>query len=283
MKIKIVKQIIKMSKTEASSPKSEYYELEFKFENVLKIIKLVAALLDNILNNHYEDFAIDMNEQCEIIYVIIKRLVFPKCKKGENTNQLATIKMLIPDTIDLIYDDDPDYDMEDLDYGTDFGDTRECPIEDFDELAEKLVGDRFSDKGYRLFYPDRFFYDPDSKIAHRLNRPNNYIDKTMDVEAAAKKWLYQNVEEFLEHCKKLDVRPYGIIPWKLFEVCSMPSYKDPTYLDKCAPKIKQFMSTVDKYKKLIEERSMTHEEISEMLQEEFPDKKKRRRPSPSRS
>ena len=238
LKVTIAKSIIKRAKAEVTAPKSDYYELQFVFENALRIIKLVAELLDNVLNAHYDEFGVDLKTQVDIIYVIIKRL-FPK---NHPADQLSTIKMLIPGTLDILYDDcASDYDLSDLNYGTDYGDTRECPIEEFDDLAEKIVGDRFRSDGYKCYYPEKFFYDPESKMASKLDNPingvGNYIDRTLELDLAAKKWLFQNVEEFLEHCKQNNVRPVGIIPWKLYEVCCMPSYKDPDYLTKCKPEI----------------------------------------------
>ena len=131
-----------------------------------------------------------------------------------------------------------------------------------------------------MYHPDKFFFDVDSVEASKLHKPNNYIDYTLDPERSAQKWLYQNVSEFIEWCKKKDVRPIGIIPWKLFEVATMEMYKDPEYLEKKKDKIIKVMDIVDE----INEKCDPHDTVGKatMLDKYYPRRKVRARVVPTK-
>jgi hypothetical protein len=45
-----------------------------------------------------------------------------------------------------------------------------------------------------------------------------------------KSWLFNNLSDFEEHCCKINAKPIGFIPWKMFEYTTIPVYKDKNYI-----------------------------------------------------
>ena len=135
-------------------------------------------------------------------------------------------------------------------------------------MFEKIVDQRYC-RGYKAFYPESFFIAPNDPDFDRL--ATDYIDHTMTVKDAAKKWLYQTIEKFNEFCSDNDYYCVGIIPWKLFEVCYMPCFKDSQFMDYMRPHLIEVMEIVN------ELRDYSEEEKRAALDELYPPKVKRTR------
>ena len=197
----------------------------------------------------------------------------------------GVVKQLLPGLLKYLGDAEAadKYDLDQLNFGTDFGLTNNgdgCTAEEFESLAEKIVNDRHDEGEYKMYHPDKFFFDVESSDAPMLVKPNNYIDYTLNSEDSAQKWLFQNVSEFLDWCKKEDYKPVGILPWKLFEVASMVMYKDPMYLENKKKDIIKAMNIVDEIKQKCNPDD--HEAKAQLLSKYYPPKRVRARKVPTK-
>ena len=110
---------------------------------------------------------------------------------------------------------------------------------------KKTVDDRFEPYGYKVHYPDNIYYSSDWT---EYFSENNKLDELLSDDEKAKKWLYINVEKFTIFCEENHFTPIGIIPWKLFSMSLIPIFKDPDFLNMCAPKIDKFTQEIERIK-----------------------------------
>ncbi len=257
----IAKQITIYAMKEVKQTGSDYFQLKFAITNLATIAHMLWGFFQNVIEtSKYDDYYIPKESGVEVLKVAIFRLfkfqllqdsgkkIFTKKSQEQLQHMSDIMYTILPDMVKYFSPHTrSEYNMDNLDFGIDYGLTSKssCTANEFEKLAEKIVNDRHDDGEYKMYHPDKFFFDVESPEAAKLAKPHNYIDYTLDSEKSAKKWLYQNVEEFIEWCKKEDVRPIGIIPWKLFEVAAMVMYKDPNYLENSRAKIVRAMDIVD--------------------------------------
>jgi len=254
----MAKQIASYSIKEVRQSKSDFYQLKFTLDSLATIIRLVMNFFHNVSNSQiYNDVEMTFDDEVRVINLAVRRLfVYQASKSKDPVMQNRTIiqrdisiaHKLIPDILEQLNYEEPEYDIEDIDYGIDYGKTgvrSGVTAEDFEEFVEQLVGNRHSPDGLKMYYPDKFFFDVESENASRLIKPGNYIDYTRDVKSSAQKWLFHEVSDFIEFCRKNNVRPKGILPWKLYEACCMPMYKEPDFISKMAPKIRETVAIID--------------------------------------
>jgi hypothetical protein len=252
----IAKQIASYAIKEHRQKKSDYYQLKFVLENLSTTVRLLMSFLNNVSNSaifNDVDFAFD--DKLHVIKLAVRRLFVYQISKSKNElhkiaipGEIAIVNRLLPDILEQLVYEEPVYDIEELDYGIDYGTTSirtGVTAEDFEEFVEELVGNRHSDAGLKMYYPDKFFFDVESENASRLMKSGNYIDYTKNVKDSAQKWLFHEVSDFIEFCRKNNVRAKGILPWKLFEACCMPMYKQPDFIEKMAPKIRETVVIID--------------------------------------
>lgn len=253
----MAKQLASYSLKEVRQSKSNYYKLKFQLENLATIVRLVMSFFHNLsISPLYNDVDLTFDDEVMVINLAVRRLFVyqasrthkKKLAMGMAQRDIAIAYKLIPDILDQLTYTEPTYNIEDLDYGTDYGRTgvrTGVTVEDFEGFVEELVDNRHTDSGLKMYYPDKFFFDVESESASRLMKPGNYIDYTMDTKHSAQKWLFHEVSDFIEFCRKNNVRPKGILPWKLYEAAAMPMYKESDFIAKMAPKIRSTIAVID--------------------------------------
>lgn len=255
----MIRQVARYAIREIHYVKSDQHNLSFSLENLATIVRLIMNLFHVIANDSFADVIFTYNDEVQIIHGSVARLFNYQALKVNNKKSKEEIRKrarveadiarrLIPNIVDQLSYEEPTYNMNDLAFGLDYGSSlpkRGVPPSDFEAFAEQAVNDRHVEGGIKLYYPTGFFFDYEREDANRFLRHNNYIDCSKDRNASAKKWLYTNVEEFIAHCQKMNVRPLGILPWKLFEACSMPMYKEPGFVSKHADTIRETIAIVD--------------------------------------
>jgi hypothetical protein len=95
--------------------------------------------------------------------------------------------------------------------GTDFGNYHP----DFEDMVEQVI-----DVNPGVWYPSTFATgDP-------------------------KLWLHEQFKKFDEYCIQNQLKPIGVMPWKLFKIFYTPIPKDPDYLNKLLPEIEKIVSGI---------------------------------------
>lgn len=257
---------------EVKQHQSDYYELKFELCKLPSVTKMLLAFLSNVLHSkQFADIEVSLDTEINILIQAIRRLFIYQQAKLVGKNNLSShketirsavniAKLLVPDLIEQLIVDEKEYDFDKLNFGDDYGETsmKAISAEEFESMIERVVNDRFVDKGLKLYYPNKFFFDVESPDSAKLMRDGNYIDYTLEQKESATKWLYTNVEEFVKHCQDNNVRPLGILPWKMFEVCAMPMYKEPDFLKNHAEAIRDTIAIIDEIQKIpmsnVEER-----------------------------
>ena len=288
----IGKMISKYAILEIKHSKSDYYKTRFELSSLISMVKMLQGIYQNIIaTKTYVSYNIPMDTASLVMRMAVHRLFKFQIMRDVGKNKFGKIQQkklkqddeiaqkIMPDLLKHLITDDTDneYDIHDLNFGIDYGCTSTvdgCTAIEFEKLAEKIVNDRHDNGEYKMYHPDKFFFDVDSTDASKLHKPNNYIDYTLDPEKSAQKWLYQNTSEFIEWCKKKDVCPIGIIPWKLFEVATMEMYKDPKYLEKTKDKIICAMDIVDEINKKCDPKDIVGK--AAMLDKYYPPPRKRK-------
>jgi hypothetical protein len=265
-KMQIGRQISSYAIKESRQKCSEYHGIKFNVTSLVPLAKMLWGFFQNVIETRkFCDYYVPIEDAVAVLEITFHRLFkyqmirdFRKkqltdkmIKKIEESDNVA--HQILPELLKHFSSDEDEnkYDLERLNYGTDFGLSDRnvgCTPNEFESLAEKIVNDRHDNGQLKMYNPEKFFFDVESPEAPKLIKSNNYIDYTLPSEESAQKWLYQNVSEYLNWCKEKDYRPVGIIPWKLFEVASMIMYKDPDYLEKTKHKIIKAMDIVDEIK-----------------------------------
>lgn len=255
----MIRQIARYAIREIHYAKSEVHKMTFALENLATIVRLVINLFHVIANDSFADVLFTNDDELLIIHGTIVRLFnYQALKNSDNKSKENLKKMvkidadiarrLIPDIINQLNYEEPIYDLNDLPYGLDYGSSsspKGVPPSDFEKFAEQAVNDRHVDGGIKLYYPTGFFVDYEREDANRFLKYNNYIDCSKERNISAKKWLYTNVEDFISYCQKINVRPLGILPWKLFEACAMPMYKEPGFVKKHESIVRETIAIID--------------------------------------
>jgi hypothetical protein len=255
----MIRQIARYAIRETHYIKSELHNIIFNLENLASIVRLIMNLFHVIANDSFADVVFTYNDEIRIINGCVARLFnYQALKVGNNKSKEEDCKQsridaeiairLIPNIVDQLSYEEPSYNVNDLPFGLDYGSsavTYGVPPDDFEAFAERVVNDRHIAGGIKLYYPNCFFFDYEREDSNRFLHYNNYIDCSKERNISAKKWLFTNVEEFIEHCQKTNVRPMGILPWKLFEACAMPMYKEPGFVWKHEDKIRETIAIVD--------------------------------------
>jgi YqaJ-like viral recombinase domain len=295
---KIGRQLASYAIKEIKQSKSDYYKLKFNVSTVVTTVKLLWGFFQNIIETgKFIDYYVPVESATAVIEVAIHRLMKYQLMRQFKTKRIdatmnaivqqsdSTVHLILPDLLAhlSIGATGDKYDLDNLDFGTDFGCTSTsygCTPDEFEKLAEKIVDDRHDNGEYKMYHPDKFFFDVESPEAPKLIKSNNYIDYTLDGETSARKWLYQNVEEFINWCKEQNVKPVGILPWKLFEVASMIMYKDPDYLEKTKDKIIKAMDIVDEINNACNDDDVEGREA--LLSKYYPPKRVRAKKVPTK-
>ena len=252
----IAKQIVLYAIKEQRQKKSDYYKILFELENLSTMVRLLMSILNNVSNSAiYNDVDFALEDKLHVIKLAVKRLFVYQVSRSKNElhklalpDNISIVNRMLPDIVKQMEYVECVYDIEQLDYGIDYGTTSVrsgVTVEDFEEFVEELVGNRHTDAGLKMYYPDKFFFDVESENASRLMKADNYIDYTKPGKESAQKWLFHEVEDFVEFCRKNNVRAKGILPWKLFEACCMPMYKEADFIEKMAPKIRETVVIID--------------------------------------
>jgi len=256
-KSEVSKRLAKYCIRETKHEQSDFNALNFDLAHFPSLVRLMLAFFHNITDQgHFKFTDIMFEDEIEIltqaakqlfIYQMVKDVGKAKLDKKKLRASVEIAKEMLPNIIDQFTYKPREYDLEDLPYGEDYGETNVAfpTAADFEEMVEKLIErDRFADQGYKMYHPKKFFFDVESEDASKLMK-DNYIDYTKEQDDSAKKWLYYTVKEFVDYCREQDVRPHGIIPWKMFEVCCMPMYKDPDFLTEHEEKIRDTVEIID--------------------------------------
>jgi hypothetical protein len=291
----MAKQLAAFAIKESKEPRSDFHKVAFKLENLATTVRLVMSFFHNMADSEaYSDVNWSFDDEVQVICLTVRRLFVYETyvyNKNATLRKIAIIEnaalqrdvsianRMIPNILEQINYVEPKYDISDIDFGIDYGNTSNAkvggiPADDFESFVERLVGDRHVNGGLKMYYPDRFFFDVESEQASRLMK-NNYIDYTKNKKNSAKKWLFYEVSDFIDYCKKANVQPKGILPWKLFEIAAMPMYKEPKFLAKMAPEIRKIIGIIDK---IMEENDVTKR--SEMLDKYYDPPKPKRESKP---
>lgn len=281
----MAKQIASYSIKEIKQPKSDFYKTQFNLESLATVVRLVMNFFHNVADSDsFHDVDLTWDDEVQIVSFAVRRLfvyqnrsIKTEAERTHLQKDIAISYRMIPNILKQLNYQEPSYNVEDLDYGFDYGLTsfKTLDADDFELLVERLVDDRHVEGGLKMYYPDKFFFDVESENASRLMKPGNYIDYTTNKKKSAQKWLFNTVGEFIEFCRTKNVRPKGIIPWKLFEVCAMPMYKEPNFVRKHASKIRETVDIID--------HCMTTDDIDErkrILDEYYSPPKPKRVPVP---
>lgn len=255
----MIRQVARYAIRETHYVKSDLHNLPFTLENLATIIRLIMNLFHTIANDSFADVVFTYDDEVKIIHGTVVRLFNYQALKSGGKKSKEEIRKkaraeadiarrLIPNIVDQLSYEEPTYDVDNLPYGLDYGSSsvvRGVPPADFEAFAERAVNERHIEGGIKLYYPNGFFFDYEREDANRFLRHNNYIDCSKDRNLSAKKWLYTNVEEFITYCREKNVRPLGILPWKLFEACAMPMYKEPGFVWKHESTVRETMAIID--------------------------------------
>lgn len=255
----MAKQLASYSIKETRQSKSEYYKMTFALENLVSMVRLVMNFFHNLADSEaFHDVNITFDEEVKIIGFTVRRLfVYQRLSAKKTTSEedrlflqkdVTVAYKMIPDILKQLNYEEPAYDISDLHFGTDYGLTAirgGIEADDFEQFVEHLVGDKHNEVGLKMYYPDKFFFDVEGENASRLMNKGNYIDYTTNKKKSANKWLFHEISDFIEYCKKANVKPRGVLPWKLFEACAMPMYKEPDFLKELEPKIRETVAIID--------------------------------------
>lgn len=301
---KLANKIAKDISYEIVNKKSDYKYVKIKFSHITSIIYLATAVYEKYKNSTYKKENITSDQdKIFTVYDSIKKLASGKfnylkdeklkIKKVEpfTDEELQLTKKMVTDSVLITSRLRNTYDMSDLDYGIDFGNTGsfgdECPKDEFNATMRLLASQRFK-KGMKCYYPEGFYFTEEN--AYMMNsekfKYDNYIDRTLNTNVQCKKWLYQNVEEFIKFCKQKDYQLIGIIPWKLMGIDFHLMYKDPNYIQDRLDLYKKHWNNLNKLhtikNKMIDagkDISKVHEKLRKELNAMYPDGKSRTSPA----
>jgi hypothetical protein len=287
----IVKSICESIRKEIDRKGSDFYGIIFKLRHIMSFICMANIFLGQLYYEHilFRERLWSKQDEENVIFKVCTSLTSFSAKTQK------IIKFIIPDALNVEVRRKRAYDVSKLEFGTDFGHTdnynpnsKGCTVDQFEEVMKHLVADRFVEKGTRVYYPKNVYYqEQDEEI---FGENNNYIDRTRSPYEQSHRWLYENVEQFVEFCTKNNYKPIGILPWKLCKLFTIPVFKQPDYLEKLKPKIIDFTDKVTQLKIDLKKQitkstteSDKKEIIKNLLQEHFPGRRKITKPSAKRS
>jgi len=253
----MAKQLATYSIKEVKQAKSDFHKMTFQLDNIASIVRLIMNFFHNLADSDaFRDTDFTFDDEVKIISFTVRRLFVWQNRTKLSTEEgrvvlqkdISLAYRLVPNILEQLNYEEPKYDISDLHFGTDYGLTSYkggIEADDFEQFVEHLINDKHNETGLKMYYPDKFFFDVESENASRLMNHGNYIDYTMTKKKSANKWLFHGITDFIEYCKKANVKPKGILPWKLFEACAMPMYKEPDFLKNLEPIIRETVAIID--------------------------------------
>ncbi|MFA6089419.1 MAG: YqaJ viral recombinase family protein [Candidatus Woesearchaeota archaeon] len=249
------------------NPGSDFYGVNV--HNLSSLMSL-CALCDRYLGIIYDDIVSDgftlniskENEEDLVIKLLVEFI-------GED--QETIIKLLVPDALKANYQQSTKYfsknysielDKIGIDYGSSNGKVTAI-------MLKNVIDDKFSDSGYKIYYPDAFYVA--TSIKDYFDGEKHYQDDSEPVDIRSKKWLYKQVQIYKKWCDQNSVQSTGILPWKLLKTSYIPMPIDPNFIESAKPKILDIIKTIQQIKKTAS-ISTDSESIEQKIKKEF-DKK----------
>lgn len=261
----IVEQLCDLAYNEIKMFKSDFYNIKLDKDYIS-----TAMILGKLVSQMGEDFALPNDMKRSLAWKAFIRIV-----KTKTSGQLRFLKSMFNDILNNAFNMCKTYDLNDLNFGIDFGNSKDkINAKQFEKIVEKIVDDMKDGGGLSLYYPEGMFHQvEDSKYFDAENNHANYVDRSLPLRTSNRlsqpqKWLFQNVQEFEEFCKKRDVMPIGIIPWKMFMVSCVPVYKDPKYVDDRIDKIQTAHRAISEIRD-----NHTPSEYEDALEKMFPSRR----------
>lgn len=225
---------------------SVYYGLELHIKNITSIISLCdkfILLLYNTVNVKHginiNDYNITATDEETVVFNCVKSIInIPE-------NMLDLVKYIIPDTLTLNYKNRVNVST---DFGLDLGKSTEKELL---EIFKKVQESKHNNTGYKIYYNPCIHFKNDLYNELNITPKNiaeNYIDVTVPEETKYINSLYTNIGIFTKFCNKNNYKPIGVLPWKLFNCCIVPVFKDNDFLNKHKDNIFDFVSKVQKIK-----------------------------------
>ena len=191
--------------------------LDKKYINIQKSIYLTAVkacdYYSSVVDGQFANYEFTVDNRFQIMWNVMRDSE-PELAAMQKPECLLKIKSLLR----LLEVAQEHYDFNDLNFGLDLGNTRNIgemkDINKFEVLTIEQLQLIIADgrlmqseeiysiihhanegKDFKLYYPDKFCYQPCNPYAEELSS-NNDMDVNLSSEKQCKKWLWTNVKEF---------------------------------------------------------------------------------------